>query len=218
MKLLILILPFLFILMGASSCSTARVQYRADTVAVTSAKGNSMEFPVLVDGSICKDMDGNVGMCAKHLPAKKDLIITLSKRPYAFSLDVQCSREVNFEQSFDVISGIEFKVTVPKENFKDVAVFNCLGRITPHDRDGVSSRFEVRVRPISDEYIKREQAYIIEDGKKILLVLGENALYSSVLINGEWKTYTKKAVIEIPNKDVKAISESYAQRFNYINF
>lgn len=217
MKLL-LFFCFLPILIGASSCSNTRVQYRADTVAVTSAKGNSMEFPVLVDGALCKDMDGKVGMCAKHLSAKKDLVITLSKRPYSYSLDVQCSREVNFEQSYDVLKDVEFKVTVPKENFKEVAVFNCIGRITPQDRDGVSSRFEVRVRPIADDYIKREEAYVIEQGKKLILVLGENALYSSVLIDGEWKTYTKKATIEVPSKDVQAFSESFAQRFNYYNF
>lgn len=203
-------------------CGCQQLEYVHDTGLKTaqgeylsSGRANSPEFPVLIAGTLCKDMDGIMGTCVKRWTADPatPFKFTLPKRPYAYTVTIQCSSWVHdidgheFPYSKTILADKDVTFTVGTSDRNE---FKCVGEVFPKDRDdSISAKFTINVILVHKDYLPREVIYKVRY-KGDWVVLGEHALYSDV----DGKQYKKKTVIKDKPEVVKAITESYLMRFN----
>lgn len=218
MKRTLLLLLFIFL-----NFACVKIPYQDDKGFINSAQANSFEFLVLVNGKVCKDMDGIVGMCSKRVKSTDSLEFKIEPLEYAYRLKVVCSKEigVNFTRDYPANTPVTFTIT--PTDYQEVKTFVCIGELFPTDRpEEISFKWQIRVEVIDAKYLKREEIFVQETGGDRYLVLGQNARLSKVYINGKLHEHREKAIIKLPRKavvaEVKAMSESYMGRFNYFGF
>lgn len=197
----------LFILLSA--CQS--IEYASDAMFFNSAQANSFEYLVRVNGKPCKDMDGRVGLCAKRLSTKENLVFTQDARPYSYQVFIQCSKGL-VDQTFSVGKNKPFSMTIYADQIKEKS-FTCIGEVIPNDRAEVSALWSVRVMVYDGDYIPRETIYIQAAKGKEALILGRYARFTNI---GDQVADKKTAVKYDKNKTY--YSESEAMRFNYYNF
>lgn len=213
------ILSMSLMLFGFSNCSSTGIKYESDRGMLAPYQAEALEFPVMVNGATCKDMSGKVGACTKIVSEREDINYEVVPLAYNYNIKIRCSSAVNFNYEADVLENETHKAVLSKVLYQNIPEFICSGRITPSDRNFVSSRFELRVRVQDGQYITRGEGHIIESKGKTYLNMGKNALYTYVYDGNKWVTYVKKPLIEIKkNKSaMKAFSESSIMRLNYYN-
>lgn len=210
--------PLIMLAMGASNC-TQHIKYESDKGMLAPYQAEVFEFPVDINGSVCKDMSDQVGACTKIISERQDLNFGIASLPYNYNIVMKCSSQVNFSHNQDIQLNQPHRVVISKELYQGAAEFICIGRITPSDRSFVSSRFEVRVRVQDGQFVKRENGYIYTEKNKSYLVMGKNALYTYVFDNGFWKTHEKAPVIQVYDlANLKAFSESEIMRLNFYKY
>lgn len=207
----------LSIILSACVHKTKDMGYIADTAFKSSGEGNSPEMLVFLEEIPCLDAQHNPGLCTIRHKADKDLQVSILKRPYKYTLNIACSPHVRFDLKIDVDKEVSGKVIIPFKNFNTAKSFICIGEIIPLDRIGDSSaKFEFRIKVVEDDYIPRERATMFKRDGEIFLNVGKYAKYTLVFDNGGWKSYEKKAIIEVEDPSyVIAISESENMRFNH---
>ena len=192
------------------------LKYQADLGMLPSSSANSYEYLMRVNRSVCKDMDGLVGLCAKRIKSDEKLILSFEARPYAYRLQITCSQRVGFEQSYDVLEDLPMEVEVPHEG--RVRSFSCSAEVFPKDRsESVSAKANVTVRVYDKDYQPRVNVLKVEHDDKGYLVFGEAA--RTVTMQG--RHYKRKPVVRVKDDDLsktKAFSESHLMRFNYANY
>lgn len=220
-----IILLVIFLL--AFSCET--IQYVDDLKFINSASANSPEFPVFINGKLCKDIDGIPGLCSKRIKQTDEISITAEKQQYEYRIYIKCSKGTGVDLSLDIAAYTDFKYTIKPVTFPDTLLFTCLFEIYPKDREivdpknGISSLAEVRFVVVDPRYIARESMFVSKLKNDYYLVLGSNAKYSRVWDFKKdkqiiWNVYNQAAIkIHSPDK-VKAMSESYMGRFNNFGF
>lgn len=195
-----------FFILIIISCSS--INYKPDTGFLNSAQANSLEYLVRVNGTICKDMDNNIGLCAKKLASDEKLNFSMDARGYAYRFNLRCTRAIDSDFSIDVERDQPLKFSIEPLRFHEVKSFTCIGEIFPHDRDQeISANWSLRVVVYDENYLPREIIYRRGDH----IVFGQHARY--VNLNG--KRYKKKPVIKFKEKIYFAYSESERMRLNY---
>ena len=210
-------MPLILLLMSASNCSG--LQYKSDGGLMAPFQAQVMEFPVKVNGNICKDMSGSIGACTLMLSHRNDLKIEIMPQAYAYNVQIACSSSVNFEYSADVPIGTSHVVEITDAIYADVDHFICIGKMTPEDRDFISSRWEMRIRLSDENYVRRVNIFIFEDNDKLFISVGKHAKYSWIYDKENWKLHWKQPIIEIKGdrNKLQAYSESEIMRFNFFN-
>jgi hypothetical protein len=210
---------FLGVVLLLGACTT--LAYKDDIGFLVSAQAGSSEFPVYLNGKLCRDMEGLPGLCAKRLKSTEPLTFSFDAQSYSYSLNIRCTQGVDTIPPATVPSGEQYSFTLKAEAFAQFRSFTCIGEIFPQDRDSpISSQFEVRFSVVDARYLPREAIYLRDKDGKTGLVLGAHARTSHVFDEGKWKRYSKKTIVEIKGdpEQVKAYSESFAARFNYYNY
>lgn len=212
------IIAMCFLLMGVSTCSH-KVKYESDRGMLAPYQAEVLEFPVMINGNTCKDMSGKVGACTKIVSERQDIKFEVLPLGYSYNFKIRCSAQVNFSYEFDAIGTEPHTVVLPKELYQNIPEFICTGRVTPSDRNFVSSRFELRVRVFDGQYVQRGEGQVIENKGKMYLNMGKNALHTYVFDNGKWSAYKKKTLIKVDDvANLRAFSESEIMRINFYNF
>ncbi len=203
-------------IMGSTSCGG--LKYEADTSFKNSSQANSPEFPVSVNGSLCKDMDSKVGLCAKRIDSDEPVLILHPARPYAYVLNVECTPALDFElDEAHVPKETPFTVTIPVEKFEQLLDFTCEGEIFPEDRlNKISSFWHVRVVVYDVEYEPRETVYHFQDKGKDRIVMGKYSKHVTVCKEGICRNFKEKTILK-EDPSIQAYSESELGRFNYWN-
>lgn len=207
---------FVFLLFA---CTT--IKYSDDSGFLVSAQADSPEFPVYLNGKICKDTDGIPGLCTKRLRSNEPLVIRMDARPYSYKLQLACSKDIGVSQSFAVEKDQPFEFTIKPEQFAVMMSFICVGEVMPDDRElPVSAKWKLFASIVDQAYVQRETAYITKKGGRNFLIMGQHARSVNVFDEGKWKTYKEKPVIEISGDPAKVIaySESFNMRFNALGF
>jgi hypothetical protein len=189
--------------------------YKDDTGFLVSAQADSPEFPVYVNGTLCKDLDNNPGLCSKRLKSNEALAFHFDPQTYAYDLTIACTSPLTVPAS-TVPSGVPFDLTISPTDFPPGDSFICIGEVLPQDRpQPLSAKWEVRVVIFDSAYEARESIFY----SKPYLVLGTYARSSWVFDGSKWKQYKSKTYVKVddPTK-VQAYSESYAERFNFFQF
>jgi hypothetical protein len=206
MKLLFLLFVTFFTI---TSCQS--MKYASDLGFLNSAQANSPEFLVKINGKFCKDVDGQIGLCAKRVKSNEKISFILDKRPYSYRLNVECSASINFKLNVDVIEDTVYEFSISPESFQEQQSFTCVGEVFPQDRpQEVSAFWHTRFVVFDKNYQARESIYSA-NGQ---LILGQNAKYS--LLNEE-KPISKKTAVKAAGIE-KAYSESETMRFNYYGY
>jgi hypothetical protein len=200
---------FAILLVGCNS-----LPYKSDAGFLNSAQANSNEALVMVNGSVCKDMDGRPGACLKQVSSEEDIVILLHARPYSYKLDVRCSTPLGISFPVSVPKDDSFDFTISKEVMEPFLSFTCKGEIFPDDRDQqISMSWHLRIVIYDAKYRKREVMYKTERSGKKYLVLGSHAKYAYVCDDKGCKDYKKKTIVRIHGEPV-AWSESEVMRLN----
>lgn len=202
-----------------AACST--LSYVDDSDFLVSAQADSPEFPVYINGKICKDTDGIPGLCSKRIRSNEALTLHMDARPYSYVLQLACTKELGESQSFSIQKDMPFEHSIKPENFSRVKSFICIGEVLPDDREmPISAKWEIRAKIVDQAYVRRETPYFKTDKGKTFLIMGQHAKFSSVFDQGAWKAFKEKTVIEIKGKPENVIgySESFNARFNSIGF
>lgn len=194
--------------LSVSSCK--ELEYEADSGFLNSAQANSMEYLAVINGKVCKDLDGLVGLCAKRIASNEDLNFSFDSRPYSYRLDIRCTSTINSDFAVDVLKDKPYSFKIPFSKFATERSFTCIGEVFPQDRaQEVSATFSIRVIVKDAAYRAREEIYQ-EQG---YVVLGKNALYAKI----DSRNYEKNTVVKM-KKFTKAYSESERMRFNYVGY
>jgi hypothetical protein len=206
-------------LLVMAACST--LPYQDDTAFAVSAQANSPEFPVYVGGSLCKDMDGNPGMCSKRITSTTALAIHIDPQAYAYDLTVACTSPIIFPGA-TVPANQALDLSLQPAQMQGLLTYICRGEVFPQDRaQPLSAIFEVRVDVVDAAYIPAPQMLTTQDekSKQWSLVLGEYARNSWVCDQGKCKAYSKDTIVPISAPaNVQAYSESYNMRENYFQW
>lgn len=204
----------LIVVMIVSACACKQIKYEPDLGFMNSAQANSMEYLVRINGSACKDMDGQVGLCAKRIPSNAPIEFKMDGREYGYRFTLTCTRTIDSDFSVDVLPEQPLTFSIPPEKFSEVRSFTCIGEVFPHDRDQeISTGWHARFVVYDGKYQPREEIYSTTIKKENHLVLGKHARY--VHVNG--RMYKKATTVE-SEKDVQAYSESERGRFNYYGY
>jgi hypothetical protein len=213
----------IFAVMGLILVACSTLPYQDDTGFLVSAQANSPEFPVYIGGSVCKDMDGNPGLCSKRIKSTDDVKIHFDAQSYSYNLTVSCTNPI-VVPSVSVAENQAYDLVIPNAEFSGPGLlsFVCIGEVFPQDRtQPLSAKFEVRIVVTDASYQAREAVYIAKDtGGGNTLVLGEYARDAWVFDNGKWSKHSKDTQVSIKGDptQVQAYSGSYQMRFNYFNF
>jgi len=183
--------------------------YKPDSGYLPSAVGNSAEWPVWVQGKVCKDLDGTVGFCAVRVQAGRDIRIQTMAQQYAYTARLSCTTEVMpYPVEVTLPAGSGYTFTVPASSFINARYFNCTVLITPRDREEpVSSFSRMSLLVVAKSYVALGTPIKV-DGH---FVFGPNAKYVwyEDAKGTHWlkeKTYIKDSGIR------RAVVESHNQR------
>lgn len=204
------------ILLLFSFISCAPSHFANDSEYPVAASVNSPEFPVYVNGIICKDMDSITGFCTKRI-ANTGFKLTIDPRPYPYKVAVTCNTTIPFSKELDAPGNAHIDIVVDASYYKGQDSFACLGQIFPIDgRESVSSKFDIRFRVVGEKYAAREEIYEAPIGSTPSLILGDYALHSTVCGPGGCRQYSKAPYVTLDKfGHTYAYSESYQMRFNY---
>lgn len=203
-------------LAALGACSS--LPYQDDTAFAVSAQANSPEFPVYVNDSLCKDMDGNPGMCSKRITSLSSLSIHIDPQQYPYDLTIACTAPISIPGQ-TVPANQAADISLTPIQMQGLLTYICRGEVFPQDRpQPLSAMFEIRVDVVDSAYVSREQITTAQDpqSKQWGLVLGAYARNSWVCESGKCDYYYQRTIIPIddPTK-VSAYSESYNMRENY---
>lgn len=199
----LIVLIFLFV-----GCSC--IPHISDNSFMVSAQANSAEFPIKINGKDCKDINGQMGICAVSLPNGIDIAVDHAVRPYNYRLAVICTESANLNTSRDVLKNSPHKLILQGINFQHLALLYCEGEIFPDDRkDVVSMKWKLLVNLVDPDYIKREEAYVA-NGQ---VVFGQHALHTYYN-----EKYFPKGTVVKEKVGAKGNSESFSGRFNYVGY
>ena len=198
-----------------SSCATD-IEYLHDPGFMTSGEA-SPEYPVMINGYLCKDIEKRAGNCATSVLSGKVVTVELFPQQYNYRLVFSCSKGVGIDQTVDVRAKESYYIKIDHNQYKDKSSFICIGQVFPQDRlDKVSMRWEMRVKIIPREYQSREKMRMYKKGDKYYLLPGIHALYTSVRdTQGKIHHHHQQTQIELSDNINNAWSESYQGRLNY---
>lgn len=201
------------LLLLLSNCAHSSLPFQMDLGYTSSGEAGSYEQAVLLNGKVCKDLDGRPGSCILTLKNSLPLSVSLLPRPYAFGLFLSCNNGISFKK--DIEANKAFSVTISPDRWLAVDEVNCIGVVSPLDRpEPITSKFRFIIELVVSNYSYREEIYL-DDGK---INLGHFALYSQLLVLPQNKhiKLSKQTVIDWPKgaTHVFAESESYKSRFN----
>lgn len=194
--------------------------YKNDNGFLVSAQANSPEFPVYLNGHLCTDMEGFVGLCSKRIKSTEDITFRFDPQTYAYLLTVNCTQGVTPVAAATVPQSQPYSFVLKAADFSQFTAFTCVGEVSPQDRTPpISARFRVSFSVVDAQYSARERIYPTTSDGKNYLVLGEFARSAWVYDQGKWAHHDQDTTVEIKGdpSQVKAYSESYAMRFNYFN-
>lgn len=205
--------------MSLATCTS--IKYINDIGYLNSAQAGSDEFPIKISYSqVCKDLDGIPGLCSKRWDNNSDFTISIDAQPYQYNYQLSCTSQLNSNDNRNVVANQNYDIVISKDKYLNLPSksFTCIVEIFPQDRpEAVSSRAEIRVKLIDGKYVSRETMYIQEQGTHHFLITGQYALHTHVCRQGTCKIYNKETWINVGDgKDVKAYSESYVGRFNFL--
>jgi hypothetical protein len=192
--------------------------YEQDLQFISPAQANAPDYFVLINDKVCKDMTGQVGICALRHSESSALKFKLLAQGYGYKLDFRCGNAAGivFRKMIDVLPEKELEFEIDAATLKGQGYLNCIGDISPTDRqEPIASFFEARIR-LSVNYIPPSEIYSYDSGKKKYLVLGKNA-YRSTIVTDDNKTYQLKeqTIFKFKTNIKYAISESYTMRRAY---
>lgn len=214
-KFTIVFLGLALIILG----SCAETTYKPDHGFLNSAQAGAFEYPIMVNGTLCRDMDSQVGFCAKRIADNTQLQIKVSAQQYAYRFHVVCSQELGVDYSEEVVKDREALISIGPNSFDDLQSFTCIVEIFPKDRpEEVSAKARVSVVLYDHNYVGRERITMTERGEKSYLYLGDHAKYAKVCIGAECRRYKERTILEVPRgPTIFAYSESERMRFNYFS-
>jgi len=206
--------------LGAFLLACTSLPYKDDVGFLVSAQADSPEFPVYINGHLCTDMEGSIGLCSKRVKSNEDVTFKFDAQSYPYLLTVACPNGVTPVQPASVPAGQPFSFSLPASAFSNFRTFVCIGEVSPQDRTPpISAKFEVTITVVDAQYSARESIYVSKQGSDSFLVLGQFARLAKVYMDGKWSNHSQDTMVKIsgdPSK-VKAYSESYAMRFNFFN-
>lgn len=194
--------------------------FKEDVGFLISAQANSPEFPVYVNGHLCTDMEGYVGLCSKRVKSSEDIVLKFDPQDYAYLMTVKCSSGIPQVPVSTVPSGQPFSFKITHDQFVQFSAFTCTGEVSPQDRTPpIEAQWEVKFKVYDSQYTAREQIFRIDDGEKHFLVLGQFARTAWVYDEDEWHQHFKDTVVQLRGDPLKAkaYSESFVMRYNFFN-
>lgn len=204
--------------LALAACNS--LPYKDDVGFLNSAQAQSTEFPVYLNGRLCTDTEGYVGLCAKRVKSTEDLVFKFDPQPYAYLLTVNCTSGVKPVPPATVPAGEGYSFTLKASDFSEFVSFTCIGEVSPQDRDPpISAKWHVRVVVYDAQYTMRERIYVTSRKGRNYLVLGQFARSGWVYDAGRWQQHNKATVVQLRGnpEEAKAYTESFAMRFNYYN-
>lgn len=202
----------LLFLLGASRCTS--IKYEDDVNFLNSAQANAFEWMVMVDGKVCKDLDGEVGACTKRIKSDHSPTLKHDSRPYAYQVQLKCSQGSgveDFSQDVEANKSWSYKIEASKIT---ATSFTCIGEAFPQDRDNkLSAKWQVRFLVYDVEYERRE----ILQGDSRGFLFGRFAKHAKACSSSGCKNFYKTTAVKFKN-GIKAYSESELMRFNYLGY
>lgn len=201
---------------GLVACSS--LPYQDDIGFLVSAQANSPEFPVYLNGTICKDMDGNPGLCSKRIKSTDTLKFSFDPQVYAYDLTIACTNPISVAGG-SVGANQGFEISITPDQMQGLKSFVCIGEVFPQDRtQPLSAKFEIRIVVADVNYVARERITTTTQNGDTYLVLGQYARSAWVFDGEKWSLHTKDTMVKLKDPaKAKAYSESYNMRFNYLN-
>jgi hypothetical protein len=169
---------------------------------------------LLVGGEDCQDMDTGEGFCSVRTTSDTGVGFMMKPQASNYTLTVLCSTPVVPPPTVSVAAGAveQFNIAPP---FPDES-FVCVGKIVP--TTGSAMMWDVRVVVTDKAYKDRESIEFVTDNDDTYLVLGQFAKYSWVFDGNNWGKHSKDTMIKVDDPtQVKAYSESFEMRYNYLN-
>jgi len=210
---------FLFLLLAliSSGCqSRSEIKYMDDSAFLSPTSANSPEAFVSVNNFPCVDVEGIPGLCSIRIKQNQSLKISLSGKPYPYQLSLVCSENVKVNQEFSLPAKEKFSFEISSQNFKSMKSFICIGEIYPQDRpEEVSSKFEIRVKILDENYETGEQIRLEKQSDGYYLNFGKYAKYVHVYDQGKWYFYSKSPSVKVSSPDVFAIAETQTCRYSF---
>jgi len=203
---------------GLGACSS--LPYNDDIGFLVSAQANAPEFPIFLNGALCKDADGNPGLCSKRIKTTDTLALHFDPQAYAYNLTIDCTNPMVVPGA-SVPAGQAFDLAITPAEIGGLKSFICEGFIFPQDRVNppINAMFDVRVLVEDSAYVPREAiTSTVQDGNTYL-VLGEYARNAWVYDGQKWSQHSKDTMVQVKSLvGVQAYSESYSDRFNFYNY
>lgn len=200
-----------------TSCKSIKYEADIGDKIIPSGYAQSPEFPVSVNGRICKDVDNIQGFCTIRVKSNESLKIMLANRPYPFKVTIKTSNNISFQKiSIDVLPNTNQEIVIPFDTYNNQNVYNVSGEIFPADRPlPVSAIFDIRVRIIDKDYLSYQTPY--HSLEKNLSVYGQNSLHTNILYaNNVWDYKYKTTYQEkVYNSPCMIITETEKMRFSY---
>lgn len=173
-------------------------------------------FPVTVNQKDCHDMDNEAGFCSFRTASNVSVNFHIPAQQQNYNLTIACSEPVlptiPGHEPVSAGSAIDFQVVEPYP----IESFVCVGVL--QFQDGSEQRFDSRVVVTDQKYTPREKIDFVTNNGNQYLVLGQYARDSWVFDGKNWSKHSKETMIKVDDPSVvKAYSESYEARFNYLN-
>lgn len=204
------------VVLTVASCGG--IPYKDDLGYKVSAQANSHEFPIRVNGRLCKDIDGKPGACTIQIKSNEPLILRFDPMSYGYQFIPECTQGVQNPGGATVEQNKVFTWTVNPSDFAEFTAFTCRGQIAPNDRAmPISALFRITVLVVDQAYEGREGIYIQDMDNKKYAVFGQYCRMAWARDAGKWTRYDKTTAIEIKGNpdEFEAYCESYAMRYNY---
>lgn len=192
--------------------------YEDDIAYMSPDKANNPDHLILINGKACKDILGNIGICAIKHQIKKPLIFKLLPQSYVYSLDFRCGNAsgIVFRKQVDILEKKEFEFEFPQEIMNENGYVTCIGDIfSLSDSNSVSSFFESRIRFYSENYIEPSEIYETKYKGKKYLVLGQHAFRSLVQTKTKKFYLKEQTVFRFKTDIICAIVETKNMRHRY---
>lgn len=201
----------LVLVMGCNS-----IPYKSDKDYLNSAQAGSREYPVFVQGKLCKCMDGIPGLCSKRIASDETVLITIPPQQYAYRLQLSCSMDLE-EENIDVPENTEKVIEIQPYQYSPFLKWHCKAQVHPYDREQpMSASWRIDFSVHDAKYQAREKAYVFPENRRQYVVLGAHARYSHICYPNGCDLKEKKTSHQIAENFLFAWSESDVMRFNYV--
>lgn len=206
-------------LLALTACATL---YQDDLNLLVSAQANSPEFPVYLNGHLCKDAAGSPGACSMKIRTTDTLSLHFDAQVYPYVMTFSCTSPMHIDP-LTVAPNQPADVQITPSMFAGKLDFICIGEAVPQDGrpQTVSANWEVRIVVADTKYIQREDITFTKDGSDTYVNLGQYAKSAWVFDGKAWKSYEKTTSVKldggVDQSAVRAYSQSFQMRFNYLN-